>query len=295
MPKCNRKSLLVKRKNLPWKKTNATSSTRDQTQEIDELTEYEEDEFLKKLRLCNYELIPENIRRLKRKFVLKKLKQIHMRNEVDFENESIVGIIPTIPHKIVNCTYTDRKLKPIIRKGLSKMPLYISMFVELNEKLKKMWPSREHVDYKPCSIEFLYVQPHHIPAINALVNCYFWPLIDMNCVLEYKEFSCVAVYKKLIIGFGFLFPGEHLNEGYISFLFVRPHWRNCGIGNFMLYHLIQTSFSWDHTLHVSATNPSLFLYQKFGFKFEKMYIGFYDKYLQSDSKESRHALYCKLD
>ena len=50
----------------------------------------------------------------------------------------------------------------------------------------------------------------------------------------------------------------------------------------------------DITLHVSATNPAICLYQKFGFKIEKVILDFYDKYLTSDSLHSRHAFLLRL-
>lgn len=57
--------------------------------------------------------------------------------------------------------------------------------------------------------------------------------------LQYPDFTCVALYKKLVVGFAFLVPDAGYNESYISFLFVRPEWRRAGIASFMLYHLIQ--------------------------------------------------------
>jgi ribosomal protein S18 acetylase RimI-like enzyme len=50
----------------------------------------------------------------------------------------------------------------------------------------------------------------------------------------------------------------------------------------------------DVTLHVSATNPALILYQKFGFKVEELVQDFYEKYFDVDTKECRHALFLRL-
>jgi len=86
----------------------------------------------------------------------------------------------------------------------------------------------------------------------------------------------VALYKKLVIGCGFLVPDVGYNEAYISFMAVRPSWQRSGIASFMLYHLIQTCMSKDITLHVSATNSAVMLYQKFGFKMEEIILDFYD-------------------
>lgn len=51
----------------------------------------------------------------------------------------------------------------------------------------------------------------------------------------------------------------------------------------------------DFTLHVSATNPAICLYQKFGFKIEELILDFYDKFLPLDSKDSRHAFLLRLE
>lgn len=50
----------------------------------------------------------------------------------------------------------------------------------------------------------------------------------------------------------------------------------------------------DVTLHVSASNPAMLLYQKFGFKTEEYILDFYDKYYPVDSNECRHAFFLRL-
>jgi len=50
----------------------------------------------------------------------------------------------------------------------------------------------------------------------------------------------------------------------------------------------------DVTLHVSASNPAMLLYQKFGFKPERFDADFYDKYLPPDSTECAHAFFMRL-
>ncbi|XP_051470423.1 cysteine-rich protein 2-binding protein isoform X6 [Apus apus] len=75
---------------------------------------------------------------------------------------------------------------------------------------------------------------------------------------------------------------------------VHPEWRRAGIATFMIYHLIQTCMGKDVTLHVSASNPAMLLYQKFGFKTEEYILDFYDKYYPLDSKECKHAFFLRL-
>lgn len=50
----------------------------------------------------------------------------------------------------------------------------------------------------------------------------------------------------------------------------------------------------DVTLHVSASNPAMLLYQKFGFQAEEYILDFYDKYYALDSVECRHAFFLRL-
>lgn len=65
--------------------------------------------------------------------------------------------------------------------------------------------------------------------------------MDLSECLQYPDFSVVVLYKKVVVGFGFMVPDVKYNEAYISFLLVHPEWRRAGIGTFMIYHLIQVS------------------------------------------------------
>ncbi|KAL0278958.1 UNVERIFIED_CONTAM: hypothetical protein PYX00_000622 [Menopon gallinae] len=188
--------------------------------------------------------------------------------------------------------FTQRVLKPFIRRDYESTPLWLKLLGEMQKEVNKKdlnWtpPPRAPIDYS-------YVRPHHIPAINSLAQQYFWPGINLTECLQYPDFSCVVLYKKLIVAFAFLVPDVTCNEAYVSFIFTRPEWRRAGIGTFMLYHLIQTCMGRDITLHVSATNPALLLYQKFGFKVEEFVQDFYEKYLPIDSNECKHALFLRL-
>ena len=59
---------------------------------------------------------------------------------------------------------------------------------------------------KSAPIDFCYVRPCHLSSINSLCNEFFWPGIDLSESLQYPDFSIVALYKKLVVGFGFLVP-----------------------------------------------------------------------------------------
>ena len=204
----------------------------------------------------------------------------------------LVGCNDEMKSRPICSPYTQRVLKPFIRRDYETKPLKVRLMEELisfAHRYNQHW-------IKPCPfpIDYCYVQPHHIPAVNAMCEDFFWKGINLSECLQYPDFSCVVLYKKLLIGFAFMVPDVKYNEAYISFILVHPDWRGAGIGTFMIYHLIQTCMGKDVTLHVSASNRSIMLYQKFGFKAEEFILDFYDKYLPEDSSESKHAFFLRL-
>ncbi|CAI6347770.1 unnamed protein product [Macrosiphum euphorbiae] len=194
--------------------------------------------------------------------------------------------------KTIISPYTHRYLKPYIFRDLVTKPLWLKMLNELKEhfRLKNGLPKTKEIQ----SIDYSYVRAKHINSVNALARQFFWPGIDLTESLLYPDFSVIALYKNLIIGFGFMVPDISTNENYITFLFTRPHWTNCGIAKFMIYHLIQTCMTRDITLHVSVNNPAMILYQKFGFKIEEFVQNFYENYIPADSEMSKHAFFIRL-
>ncbi|GFS67085.1 cysteine-rich protein 2-binding protein [Nephila pilipes] len=188
--------------------------------------------------------------------------------------------------------YTERILKPYIYRDYDTKPLKLRLLEEVLQYANRNNPN--WIPPKPSPIDYCYVRPQYIPGINALCHEFFWPGIDMSECLQYPDFSCVALYKKVIIGFAFMVPDVKYNEAYITFIFCHPEWRRSGIGSYMLYHLIQTCMGKDVTLHVSASSAAVSLYQGMGFEVEEFIHDFYDKYLPPDSKECRHALFLRL-
>ncbi|XP_066143621.1 cysteine-rich protein 2-binding protein [Euwallacea fornicatus] len=198
-----------------------------------------------------------------------------------------------IRKEMILSPYSGIYLKPYVRQDTQTFPHWLKMMAEL-----QLTTNKSQIDYvlpPRSSIDYTYVQPEHIPAINSLCNQFFWPGIDLTESLQYPDYSCVAMYKRLIVGFAFIVPNVQYTENYISFVLTRPGWRNSGMGKFMIYHLIQTSLGKDITLHVAIDNPALFLYQKFGFKVENVVLDFYDKYFRDDTKGSKHAFFCRLE
>ncbi|KAM9491122.1 cysteine-rich protein 2-binding protein-like [Salvelinus alpinus] len=203
----------------------------------------------------------------------------------------IMGLDASIDQGIKS-PYTSRTLKPFIRRDYENKPMKLKMLAEI-----RAYPHRKDPLWDPdpeAPIDYCYVRPNHIPSVNSMCHDIFWPGVDLSECLQYPDFSVVVLYKKVVIGFGFMVPDVKYNEAYISFLLVHPEWRRAGIATFMIYHLIQTCMGKDVTLHVSASNPAMLLYQKFGFKTEEYILDFYDKYYPLDSKECRHAFFLRL-
>ncbi|KAJ8305911.1 hypothetical protein KUTeg_016456 [Tegillarca granosa] len=133
--------------------------------------------------------------------------------------------------------YTARMLKPFIRRDYESRPLKMKLLEEI-----KQYPHRNDKTWKPPDpppIDYCYVRPQHIPSVNMLCQEFFWPGIDLSECLQYPDFSCVVLFRKIVIGFAFMVPDVKYNEAYISFIFTHPEWRRAGIAKFMLYHLIQ--------------------------------------------------------
>lgn len=227
----------------------------------------------------------------------------------DIRSSFYARIMGSTEHELFESPYTQRVLHPFIYRSQTIVSPWLRLMCELKHRVNKIHPSRSTID-------FCYVRPQHIPAVNALLQSVFWPGIDgelavrygkvvsisnlyllfhtVSDCLSYPDYSVVALYKKLVVGCGFLVPDVGYNEAYISFMAVRHNWQRSGIATFMLYHLIQTCMSKDITLHVSANNSAVMLYQKFGFKIEEVIVDFYDKYLPLDSKQSRNAFFLRL-
>ncbi|XP_069103885.1 cysteine-rich protein 2-binding protein-like [Argopecten irradians] len=127
----------------------------------------------------------------------------------------------------ITSPYTARILKPFF-------PTLGSTLIAYPHRHDKTWKPTS-----PPSIDYCYVRPQHIPSVNLLCRQFFWPGIDLSECLQYPDFSCVVLFRKIVIGFAFMVPDVKYNEAYISFLFTHPEWRGAGIAKFMLYHLIQ--------------------------------------------------------
>lgn len=194
--------------------------------------------------------------------------------------------------------YTMRILKPIIWTDHESKTKKMQLLAEIKTHYHTAFPTRcsslDSISSTQPPITYCYLRPHHVPAVNSLIAHFFWRGVDVAECLEYPDFTVVSLFGKLAVGCGFLVPDVRVNEAYIPFLLVHPDWRGSGIGSFMLYHLVQTCMGKDITLHVAVNNPAVVLYQKFGFKAERLCCNFYDHYYPPDHRYSSHALFMRL-
>lgn len=87
-----------------------------------------------------------------------------------------IKLTGNIREDLILSPYSGLKLKPYICRDSSTFPQWLQLMSEIliktNEKTEN-WrlPPRGPIDYT-------YIQPSHIPAINSLCNQFFWPGID---------------------------------------------------------------------------------------------------------------------
>lgn len=74
-------------------------------------------------------------------------------------------------HELFISPHTGRILHPFIYRNDTCVPVWVKLMCELQYEVKGEMPSR-------ASIDFCYVRPQHIAAVNALLQRMFWPGID---------------------------------------------------------------------------------------------------------------------
>jgi hypothetical protein len=108
--------------------------------------------------------------------------------------------------------------------------------------------------FERLPIDYVHLRPEHVLPINIMCREHFWNGIDISECLQYPDYTIVALYGKLIVGFAFLVPNSSHNEAYLSFIFVHPDWRNSrckdsielsnqiSLSQYMLYYLLNVKF-----------------------------------------------------
>lgn len=74
-------------------------------------------------------------------------------------------------HELFVSPHTGRVLHPFIYRNDMCVPPWVKLMCELKYEVNGGMPTR-------ASIDFCYVRPHHIAAVNALLQRMFWPGID---------------------------------------------------------------------------------------------------------------------
>ncbi|KAG9305090.1 hypothetical protein G9A89_007730 [Geosiphon pyriformis] len=183
--------------------------------------------------------------------------------------------------------YHGRILRPYIFRDYELKPPKLKLLEDIVGYVHRNVSEWEAPISSP--IDYCYFQKEHLNQVNDLLQRSFWPGIDVSENLLYPDYSVVALYKRLVIGCAFMTP-----ESYIPYIAVAAGWQKSGIGKFMLYHIIQSNVGKDITLHVSANNPAMLIYQGLGFKAEEYIVNFYDKYLPPSSLECKNAFFVRL-
>ncbi|KAG8220760.1 hypothetical protein J3R82DRAFT_2189 [Butyriboletus roseoflavus] len=154
-------------------------------------------------------------------------------------------------------------------------------------------PGRDQSERPRIPITYVSLQPSHLRQVHDLLTRVFWHGIDVSDTLHDSPERCtvIAMYGYLVVGAALLSSPQ---ETYITYLAVRAGWENAHIATTMLYHLITLHPHRDITLHVSANNPAMLLYNQFGFKAEEFIAGFYEAYLDTHSRASKNAIRLRL-
>ncbi|KAI5124270.1 hypothetical protein M0805_005119 [Coniferiporia weirii] len=170
---------------------------------------------------------------------------------------------------------------------------WIDLMDDIHEHHAIAHPEREHASRPSAPIDYQALRQTHLPQVHDLLSRTFWPGIDVSDSLRYSPEQCtvVATYRHLVVGAACLSSPE---ETYITYLAVRAGWESSQIATKMLYTLITRNPKRDILLHVSANNPAMLLYNRFGFKAEEFIVGFYEDYLDRQSRTSKNAFRLRL-
>lgn len=189
------------------------------------------------------------------------------------------------------CNFKQWRLKCVHKESERESKNCVLKWINVSKDEEKIGENNNlnEIESLKSSIDYSFLKPKFVKQVNQILVNEFWPYIDISEFLEYPDYAICALYKEMVVGCGFVTP-----EGYIAYIAVHSEWRSAGIGAFMLYHLIQIVPDKDITLHVSANNPSMILYQKFGFKAEEFVVNFYHRYLPDDSTLCKHAFFMRM-
>ncbi|OAX36025.1 hypothetical protein K503DRAFT_827179 [Rhizopogon vinicolor AM-OR11-026] len=191
------------------------------------------------------------------------------------------------------CGHRPSKYSGLIAVDWETRSPWMELMADVREHYSYAHPARAQSLEAPVPIRYVSLQAPHLQQVHDLLARAFWDGIDVSELLQYSPERCsvVAMYGKTVVGVALLSSPQ---EAYITYLAVRAGWDNSHIATTMLYHLITLNPHRDITLHVSANNPAMLLYNRFGFKAEEFIAGFYEDYLDSQSRASMNAFRLRL-
>ncbi|KAJ8583851.1 hypothetical protein M405DRAFT_854193 [Rhizopogon salebrosus TDB-379] len=191
------------------------------------------------------------------------------------------------------CGHKPSKDPGLIAVDWESRSPWMELMADVREHYSYAHPERTQSLEAPVPIRYVSLQLSHLQQVHDLLARAFWDGIDVSDLLQYSPERCsvIAMYGKIVVGAALLSSPQ---EAYITYLAVRAGWDNSHIATTMLYHLITLNPHRDITLHVSANNPAMLLYNRFGFKAEEFITGFYEDYLDSQSRASMNAFRLRL-
>ncbi|CAJ0835206.1 7207_t:CDS:2, partial [Entrophospora sp. SA101] len=114
---------------------------------------------------------------------------------------------------------------PRLSSSFTSLPYIYRDYETIPPKLKLLndivkYANRNDPDWIPppsYPIDYCYFQKEHLNQVNDLLQKSFWPEIEVSENLQFPEFSVIALYKRLVIGCGFMTP-----EVYTTYFVVAP-------------------------------------------------------------------------
>ncbi|KAG6840720.1 hypothetical protein C0991_004806 [Blastosporella zonata] len=173
------------------------------------------------------------------------------------------------------------------------MTPWMSLMRDIRDHYVLSHPERERPVETLAPIVYTSLEESHLREVHELLERVFWKGINVSDSLDHspERSTVVACYKRLVVGVAIL---SSPRETYITYLAVRAGWDNARIARSMLYHLIMLNPKKDITLHVSVNSSAMLLYNRFGFKAEEFVAGFYEDYLDPNSRASKNAFRLRL-
>lgn len=87
-----------------------------------------------------------------------------------------------IRKEMILSPYSSIYLKPYIRRDTETNPVWLRLMAEIQMKVNEK--NENYILPPRAPIDYTYVQPEHIPAINSLCNNFFWAGIDSKSFLK---------------------------------------------------------------------------------------------------------------